>query len=244
MPYSIHSAPIFYTRMAGIFYLVIILAGISGQIFIRGSLVAPEDAELTVRNIAASSTLWRAGILVDVLMHMCDVPLMIILYLLFKPVNKPLAMVGLALNMIQTAVLVVNKLTLLLPVLILSHADYQAAFTAAQINAHIMLLVDVHNHGFALGLIFFGLACCCYGYLLFHSGYFPKFLGILICIAGVSYLAYSLTLFTAPAYADYASALFILCLFAESTFCLWLFCKGVNHTHWRNRLLANPQLTV
>lgn len=244
MPISIHNAPNFYARIAGIFYLVIILAGIVGQVFIRGSLIAPDDAEATVGNILAASTLWRAGMLVDVLMHMCDVPLMIILYFLFKPVHKPVAMVGLVLNIIQTAILVANKLTLLLPVLILSHGGYQAAFTATQINAQIMLLIDVHNHGFALGLIFFALACCCYGYLLFNSSYFSKFLGILICIAGVSYLAYSLTLFTAPTYAEYASALFILCLLAELSFGLWLVCKGVNYSLWRNRLNTNSQVAV
>ncbi len=244
MPYSIYSTPIFYTRMAGIFYLLIILAGITGQVFIRGSIITPQNAALTVSNITDSSTLWRTGMLIDVLMHICDVPLMIILYLLFKPVHKPIAMVGLALNMIQTAVLVVNKLTLLLPVLILSHTYYPAAFSASQINAQIMLLIDAHNHGFALGLIFFAFACCCYGYLLFNSGYFPRFLGILISVAGASYLAYSITLFTAPAYASYASALFILCLAGECAFCLWLLCKGVDPSKWRHRLVTNAQLTA
>ncbi len=238
MMHSIQQSPMVYTRIAGICYLVIILTGILGQIFIRGSLVVPGDAALTVSNIAAEPTLWRSGLLVDLLMHIFDLPLMIILYFLFKPISKPLASLGLAFNIIQTAVLATNKLTLLLPVLILSNADYQAAFTAAQINAQIMLLIDVHNHGFGLGLIFFGLACGCYGYLIFNSTYFPKFIGLLVAIAGLSYFLYSFTLFVAPQYAAYASILFGFCLLGEVSFCLWLLIKGIDLEKWKNKTLV------
>lgn len=235
---SIQQYPIFYTRTAGIFYLLIIVTGLLGQFFIRGSLVVFDDAALTVSNIAAAPALWRSGIIVDLLMHIFDLPLMIILYFLFKPVSKIIASLGLAFNIIQTAVLVANKLALLLPVLILTNTDYQAAFTAAQINAQIMLLIDLHNHGFALGLIFFGLACSCYGYLIFHSTYFPKLIGLLVAIAGLSYFLYSFTLFVAPQFAAYASILFVFCLLGEVSFCLWLLIKGVNLEKWKNKTLV------
>lgn len=236
--HSINDSPVFYTRFAGICYLAIILAGILGQIFIRGSLVVPGDAAMTVANIAASPALWRSGFLVDLLMHIFDIPLMIILYFLFKPVNKLLASVGLAFNMVQTCVLAANKLTLILPALILSNQDYQAVWSAEQISAQIALLIDLHNHGFALGLIFFGLACCCYGYLLFYSGYFPRWIGAFIAVAGVSYMLYSFTLFMAPQYSVYASILFVLCLVGELSFCLWLLFKGVDTDRWKSEMQA------
>lgn len=235
---SIQQSPIFYTRAAGIFYLLIIVTGLLGQFFIRGSLVVFDDAALTVSNIAAAPALWRSGLMVDLLMHIFDIPLMIILYFLFKPVSKIIASLGLAFNIIQTAVLTANKLALLLPVLILTNADYQAAFTAAQINAQVMLLIDLHNHGFALGLIFFGLACGCYGYLIFHSTYLPKLIGLLVAIAGVSYMLYSFTLFIAPQFAAYASILFVFCLLGEVSFCLWLLFKGVDLEKWKDKTLV------
>lgn len=231
-----------YARIAGLCYLFIIFLGITGQILVRNSLLVPGDAAASVANLVAHPTSWRLGIMSDLLMHIFDIPLMVILYLLFKPINKNLAVLGLAFNIIQTAVLATNKLFLIVPLLMLGDSGYLAAFSAEQINSQIMLLVNLHNHGFALGLIFFGMACLVYGHLIFNSGYFPKVIGILICVAGISYLITSITLIVFPTYAALASALFLLCLIGEFSFCLWLLFKGINLPKWeaaRKQLLAS-----
>jgi Flp pilus assembly protein TadG len=69
-----------YTRMAGALYLVIIVAGIVGPLLTRESLVVPHDAVATARNIAASPELWRVGISLDLVAQLCDVPVMLILF--------------------------------------------------------------------------------------------------------------------------------------------------------------------
>ena len=70
------------------------------------------DPEATAQNIAASPELWRLGIAVDVVMQLCDVPVMLILFLLLSPVNKNVALLALLFNLVQTATLVANQLTL------------------------------------------------------------------------------------------------------------------------------------
>lgn len=232
MNHTIHISPQPYARIAGIGYLIIILLGVLGQIFIRGSLLVPADAATTVNNLTIHASLWRAGIFVDILMHMVDIPVMVIIYLLLKPLNRNIALVALAFNLIQTATLVVNKLTLILPMMILGSAGYMEVFAEQQIHAQIMLLIDLHNHGFALGLLFFGLACLLYGYLIFRSGYFPKFIGALIAIAGISYLTHGFTLILAPAVSAYTLPMLGLCLVGELSFCLWLIFKGVDLQEW------------
>jgi hypothetical protein len=212
--------------------LLIIIAGATGQVFVRNSLVIPDDALATVNNLMAHPSLWRLGIFGDILMHVFDIPLMVILYLLLKPVNRNMALLGLSFNLIQTAVLVVNKLALILPLIILGSAGYLAAFEPSQINAQIVLLTDVHNYGFGLGLIFFGFACLVYGYLIFKSGYFPKLIGIFIAIAGLCYLINSFTLILAPAYSPKVFPILVICLFAELSFCLWLLFRGVDQSKW------------
>jgi Domain of unknown function (DUF4386) len=221
-----------YARTGGIFYLMIIIAGVIGQVFIRGSLIVPGDGALTASNIMASPLLWRAGITGDLMMHIFDIPLMTILYMLLKPVNKGVALLGLVFNIIQTAILVVSKLALIVPLIILTHSEYLAAFASTQINAQIMLLTDIHNYGLGLGLIFFGFACLAYGYLLFKSNYFPKIIGVLMTIAGISYLINSFTLLLAPQYSGAIFPVLILCLIAELTFALWLTTKGVIVAEW------------
>jgi hypothetical protein len=61
-----------------------------------------------------------------------------------------------------------------------------------------------------------------YGYLIFKSGYFPKILGVLMMIAGFSYLINSFTLLLAPAYAGTVFPVLLLALVGELSLSLWL----------------------
>jgi hypothetical protein len=223
-----------YARLGGIFYLAIILLGLFGEMAVRGSLVVSLDAATTAQKISASAWLWRAGIAGDLLMHVFDIPLIVIFYYLLKPVSKHLALTATFFNIVQTAVLVANKLNLLLPLLLLSDAAYLKALTPEQLQALSYVAIKAHGYGFAIGLIFFGFACLLRGYLIFKSNYFPKILGVLLSIAGVSYLLNSFALLLAPVF---AAALFPFILvpafIGETALCLWLLIKGVKLDKWQ-----------
>jgi len=236
---TIETSPQVYARIGGILYLMIIIAGALGEIFIRGKLIVSGDAMSTANNIMAAQSLWRIGIAGDLLMHVCDVPLMLVFYVLLKPVNKNLALLAVLFNLIQTAVLVANKLNLLMPLFLLGNADYLKAFEPNQLFALTYLFIKVHDYGFGIGLIFFGFACLIYGYLLFRSGYFPRTLGVLMAIAGLSYLTNSFTLILAPAYAGTIFPILVLALIGELSFCLWLIAKGVDLPKWEKRALES-----
>jgi uncharacterized protein DUF4386 len=237
--HTIEASPQVYARIGGILYLMIIIAGALGEIFIRGKLIVSGDAISTANNIMASQSLWRIGIAGDLLMHVCDIPLMLIFYVLLKPVNKNLALLAVLFNLIQTAVLVANKLNLLMPLFLLGNADYLKAFEPNQLFALTYLFIKVHDYGFGIGLIFFGFACLIYGYLLFRSGYFPRTLGVLMAIAGLSYLTNSFTLILAPAYAGTIFPILVLALIGELSLCLWLIVKGVDLPKWEKRVLES-----
>src|SRR5687767_11610600 len=103
-------SPQVYARILGTLYIIIIIVGALGQIFIRGALITPGDAVSTAKNIMAAESLWRIGIAGDIIMHVFDIPIMLILYILLKPVSRNLALLAVLFNLIQTAVLVANKL--------------------------------------------------------------------------------------------------------------------------------------
>jgi Domain of unknown function (DUF4386) len=237
--HATQTSPQVDARIGGILYLMIIIAGALGEIFIRGKLMVSGDAISTANNIIASQSLWRIGIAGDLLMHVCDIPLMLIFYVLLKPVNKNLALLAVLFNLIQTAVLVANKLNLLIPLFLLGNADYLKAFEPNQLYALTYLFVKAHDYGFGIGLIFFGFACLIYGYLLFRSGYFPWTLGVLVVIAGLSYLTDSFTLILAPAYAGTIFPVLVLALIGELSLCLWLLVKGVNLPRWEKLALES-----
>ena len=57
-------------------------------------------------------------------MHVLDIPIMLILYVLLRPVSKNIALMALLFNIVQTAVLVANKLNLVAALLYLGNGAY------------------------------------------------------------------------------------------------------------------------
>ena len=227
-------SPQLYARLGGVLYLAIIVLGMFGEMFVRGSLVISGDAAATADNIEASQLLWRTGIVGDLLMHVFDVPVIVVLYLLLKPVSKSLALLATLINLVQTAVLVANKLNLLVPLFLLENSGYLKEFSSAQLDALSYLAIKAHGFGFGIGLIFFGFACLVRGYLIFRSGYLPKARGVLSRGAGLRYLANSFALLLAPSFAaSIFPAILMPAFIGELALCLWLVVKGVNLERWQ-----------
>lgn len=224
-------------RLGGLIYLAIIVLGLFGEAVVRGSLVVSGDAARTAGNILASQELWRAGIAGDLLMHVLDVPLIVILYLLLRPVSSSLALLATLLNIVQTCVLVANKLTLIVPLLVLPESLQLSVLSRQELHALSYTAINLHGYGFGVGLIFFGFASLTRGYLVFKSGYFPRILGVLLGIAGASYLVNSFALLLAPSLASRMfPAILLPALVGELAFCLWLLVKGLDANGWKRRV--------
>jgi hypothetical protein len=230
---SIEQSPQRYARIGGVLYLAIIVLGLFGEAIVRGSLVVPGDATATANAISASESLWRAGIAGDLLMHVLDLPVILVLYVLLRPVSEALALLATFFNLIQTAVLATNKLNLLAPILLLGDGNGLGALAPEQLHALSYLAIKAHSYGFGVGLVFFGFACLVRGYLVFKSGYFPKVFGPLLVLAGLSYLVNSFALLLAPAVASVLFPYILMPAFVgELCFALWLTFKGVNLEKW------------
>lgn len=231
---NLETAPQTYARIAGLFYLLIIIAGIFAEAFVRGKLVVYGDAVATANNIIHSEFLWKIGITADLIMQACDLPVMILLYYLLRPVSKKLALLNLSFNLIQTAVLVANKLNLVAALSFLGDADYLKSFSPDQLHTLSYLAIKLHDFGFGIGLLFFGFVCLIEGYLIYKSGYFPKVFGILMAIAGLCYLTNTFALILAPQLSSIV--LLLPCLVAELALSLWLIFKGVNLPVWKQKV--------
>ncbi len=101
--------------------------------------------------------------------------------------------------------------------------------------------VELHSYGFGVALVFFGCECLVLGYLIFRSGYLPRTIGVLMQLAGVSYLANSFVMILAPNFAGGAfPAILVFAFVGEASLCLWLLVKGVNVARWRPQPSAQP----
>ncbi|WP_028316863.1 DUF4386 domain-containing protein [Desulfatibacillum aliphaticivorans] len=215
------SSPLFYARFAGLLYLLIIVLGIFAEFFIRAKLIVSGDPVATAENILNFSTLFRMGFWADALMVIADAALALFLYVLFEPVHKKLSMAAAGFRLIQAVILAFNLLNYYAAFLVQIVPYSMLPRPQEQTNALTMLFLELHSHGYDLGLIFFGVSNLVLGHLVLKSG-IPKLLGYGLAAAGIVYLFGSSVRFTLPELYSQIEAVYIIPLIAELAFCIWL----------------------
>jgi hypothetical protein len=234
---AIATSPQVYARTGGALYLAIIVFGAFAEGFVMNKLVAPGDAATTAHNIMASPGLWGLAVAADLIIPVIAVAGVWISYVLLSPVSRSLILLDVFFTLVSLAVEAVSKLFLLLVVPILSTTGYLKAFDPRQLEILANMALRSHDMVFNIALIFFGCACLIEGYLIYKSGYFPKFIGILMQLAGFCYLVACFAALFAPALADLLTpAILLPPLIGESSYCLWLLIKGVNLDKWNERM--------
>ena len=215
-------------RIAGLCYLIVIATGLFAEVFVRQALTVPGDATATTHNIQSSEMLFRFGFVADLVNFVVGLPSVIIIYVLFKPINKTLVRLAMMFIVIQTAIIAVNLLFQMTPLLILGGYKYLNSFQPDQLATLSLLSINIQALGYGIGLVFFGFYCLIIGYLIFKSAIVPRPLGILYAIAGLGYLINSFTMFLSK---DFANPLFfyiaIPIFIGELSLCLWLLIMGV-----------------
>jgi hypothetical protein len=184
-------------RIAGLLYLILSALSAFGLVYVPSVLIAPRDAATTVSNILANEWLFRLGIVSNLLAFTVNIFVVVFLYKLLKPVNEGVASLMVILILMGLAIGMLNELNQV-AVLLFSSADYLTAFTADQLQALVLLSLDLYEHGFLISHIFFGLWLFPMGYLIFKSGFLPRFLGVLLIIAGFGYLVDFILFFLFP----------------------------------------------
>ncbi len=100
------------------------------------------------------------------------------------------------------------------------------------------LLQTLHRMPFRIDvLVFFSFYCMLIGYLILRSTFLPRFLGVLMILAGIGYAAYF--------WPHFAQALFpydvIPGALGEWTLTVWLLAKGVNGQRWTEQALLQAE---
>jgi len=222
-------------RIAGFLYLFIAVSGILNAMYGPSSLIVLGDAATTVRNIMASESPFRLGIVNDLIAQTVGILLALVLYKLLKPVNKNHAVLMVILALVGIPIVMLNLLNQFAALLLLSGADYLTVFTADQLQALVMLFLNLDEHGFFIAHLFWGLWLFPMGYLVFKSGYIPRILGVLLIIAGLGYLVDFVTFIFFPSFGPIKMFTFI----GELLLALWLLIKGVTVEQWEKRALES-----
>lgn len=216
-------------RIAGFCYLIVIATGLFSEVFVRQTLRVSNDALTTAHNIQTNEILFRWGFVADLINFVVGLPTILIIYYLFKRTNKLLLQLAVAFVIIQTAIIAVNLLNQISPLLLLSNDTYLKTFQPDQLATLSLLSLNIQAQGYAIGLVFFGFYCLIVGYVLYKSKYLPKLFGLLYAVTGLCYLVNSFTMllskgFENPLFIYLAIPIFI----GELSLCLWLLIKGID----------------
>ena len=236
---TIETSPQLYARIGGVLYLIIIVIGLFGEAFVRDRLIVSGDATATAANIMSHESLWRFHIAAELFLLICAVALLLILFVLLRPVSRDLALLAVFFNLVSIGIEAATTMRLLEALFPLGNAGYLKAFTPEQLYAMATLSLKSHGYGFGVSLLFFACFCLIVGYLIFRSGYLPKTIGVLMQIAGVCYLTNSFALILSPAVANRLfPAILVPAFIGEASLCLWLLVKGVNVEKWKEKASA------
>ncbi len=234
----IEESPRFYARIAGFLYLIVIVGGTFAELFVRGRLVVHGDAAATAHNIMTHQLLYRLGFAVELFYCVCNVPLTVIFYNLFKVVNRNIALMMVLLDIMTNAIESISLLAHYAPLLLLGGGHHLSPFTAEQLQALSYVSIELFEHGFAVCLVFFSFDCMAMAYLIYKSTFLPRIIAVLLAIEGLGYLINSFSLFLAPAIQPRIFPYFAPAALAEVALCLWLLVMGVNVQRWKEQATA------
>jgi hypothetical protein len=213
-------------RVAGVLILVITVFAPFSMLYVPHTLIVPGDAATTAANITASEGLFRLSIAGDAVVFLIEIVLVVMLYVLLKPVSNTLSLIAAFARLAMTVVQGINLFNNFTALLLLSGADYLTAFEPDQLHALVLLFLGAHEYVALIWGLFFGLHLFFLGYLVYRSGYIPGFLGVFLVIASLCYLIQSFGNILLPEYEEIFAWIGFLSII-ELAFPLWLLIKGV-----------------
>jgi hypothetical protein len=213
-------------RFAGLLYVLTSIPGFFAMGYVPGKLIVDGNAAATASNIVAHETLFRLGIASGLIGQAGFIFVAWALYDLFKRVNQRQAALMVILIVVQVPIAFLNELNAIAALVLVRGADFLSIFDKPQREALAMLFLKVHDHGFNVAEIFWGLWLFPLALLVYRSRFLPRFLGVWLGLAGLAWVILSLTSLLLPQYQHKVYTFSQPATFGEIVFMFWLLIKG------------------
>ena len=165
-------------KVAGWSGLLTFAIVVFGNYVLLNPLTVPGNAAATAQNIVAHETQFRLTVVCFLTYSLGVVVLLSALYVILKPVNPGLALVGALSRLVFALLWLLSPLHLLSALRLLSNANYVQVFEPDRLQALARLHLGASFDDYYVGLPFFGLAATICAYLWLKSNYIPKGLAI------------------------------------------------------------------
>ena len=161
-------------KVAGISSLIAMAIVVFANYGLLNPLVVPGNPAETARNILAHETQFRLTVTCFLAYSASVVVLLAALYVILKPVNRGLALVGALFRLVFALLWLLTTLNLLGALRLLGSASYLQVFEPERLQALARLGLSTNFDDYYVGLPFFALASTVCSYLWFKSNYIPK----------------------------------------------------------------------
>lgn len=214
-------------RVAGFWYLLLILIGPLRLIYIPSKLFVEGNATATVNNIAAHEWLFRFGIVSELAGGVVLVLLGLAFFQLFKGVDQNLAVLVMIFGGVMPALLfLVDVVSDAAALMVVRGGEFLSAFDKPQRDALAMLFLKLRDQQDIAAEILWGVWLFPLALLVYRSRFLPRFMGVWLALGGIAYVLLSLTGELVPQYQGkvfaYAQPVFL----GELALMLWLVIKG------------------
>ncbi len=230
----LETSPRLFARITGAVYLLYFAAAV--PLAQRAAMVVPGDPALTAAHILANERLYRLTVVTELAGFAAYLALTALLYVLLKPVNRPVALIAASFSFAGCFIGAANVANAILPLLLLQGGPSLAAFRPDQLQALCLVALRMFNQVYDIALVFFACFLFLAGYLVWASRFLPRLLGVLLMLASLGWLAWVGAVFLGigltPAVAHLIMGVGIL---GEAVLALWLVLFGVNATAWKQQ---------
>src|SRR6266481_1506757 len=149
-----------------------------GNFVLLNPLTVPGNAAATAQNIVAHETQFRLTVVCFLTYSLGVVVLLSALYVILKPVNPGLALVGALSRLVFAFLWLLSTLNMLSALRLLGNPNYLQVFEPDRLQAMAKLHLGANFDDYYVGLPFFGLAATICAWLWLKSNYIPKGLAI------------------------------------------------------------------
>lgn len=224
-------SPLILARTVGIVGLLGIVTGAFDIGYVHGHLIVPGDVSATLSNISAHQALFRYGFSAHLFELLLNIAGEIIFFFLIRRVNLIVAAMAMCGGIIGIAVEAVSLVSAYLP---LQLVIGNGALASEQMHALAHASLQLQVTGLLISFVFYGFDELLSGFLIFRSGFLPRFIGVLLGISGFCYLSNTFLSFLAPAFdARLNPYILFACFPGEFLSSLWLATVGLNVARWK-----------
>lgn len=217
MPFEITDrlSRVAFARITGGLYLAFMITSVLADSLAN---IGMGDAAQIAESITTSPDAFRAGLTFAFLSAFFFLMAAWGLYVLLREVNRDLALLFLLLNAVGVAVQCASLLHLV-----------SAMHMEAAADAQVLGAIEVYRTGFVTAQLFFGTWLFPLGYLVYKSGFLPRFLGVLLILDGVAELIWFFQALLLPTRPGITAPGTLVSLLAEVGLTLWLLIRGVKN---------------